>query len=294
MDSEKIIEVRNLHFRYPSKRGLSGDTDGYKEALRGVSFSVSEGEKISIIGPNGAGKSTLMLNVAGLLEGKHRKGEIFIAGRKLNGKNIYDIREKIGFVFQDPNDQLFSVKVFDDVAFGLINYLAKKKDGRARDRKYLEGIVRDSLKKVNLGKIEDKISHFLSFGEKKLVSLATVLSYDPQILVLDEPTGNLDPRNRSNFIRLIGSMKKTVLIATHDLDMAYDFSGRCIVLNKGKIVSDGDPKKILSDRDFLMDNGLDLPLMLKGTGIFCKVIKPEKIKSGDKINSISYKEIWTR
>ncbi len=265
MYNGKIIEIKNLHYKYPVNRRLSGDTDGYKEALRGVSFSVSEGERISIIGPNGAGKSTLMLNVAGLLERKHRKGEIFIAGRRLNGKNIYDIREKIGFVFQDPNDQLFSIKVFDDVAFGLINYLVKKKDRRARDRKYLEAIVRDCLKKVNLGKIEDEISHFLSYGEKKLVSLATVLSYDPQILILDEPTGNLDPRNRSNFIKLIGNMKKTILIATHDLDMAYDFSGRCIVLNKGKIISDGNPKKILSDRDFLTDNGLDLPLILKGT-----------------------------
>ncbi len=265
MDSKKIIEIKELHYRYPVSRRLGGDVISYKEALRRISFSVSEGEKISVIGPNGAGKSTLMLNVAGLLEEKYRKGEIFIAGKKLDGKNIYDIREKIGFVFQDPNDQLFSVKVFDDVAFGLINYLAKKKDRRAGDRKYLEGIVRDSLKKVNLGKIENEISHFLSFGEKKLVSLATVLSYSPEILILDEPTGNLDPRNRSNFIKLIGNMKKTVLIATHDLDMAYDFSDRCIVLNQGKIVSDGDPKKILYDRDFLTDNGLDLPLMLRRT-----------------------------
>ncbi len=263
MENKKIIEVKGLHYRYPVSRRLGGEVSSYKEALRGVSFSASKGEKISIIGPNGAGKSTLMLNVAGLMEEKYRKGEIFIAGRKLNGKNIYDIREKIGFVFQDPNDQLFSVKVFDDVAFGLVNYLSKKKDRRAGDRKYLEKIVRDSLKKVNIAKAEDEISHFLSFGEKKLVSLATVLSYDPEILILDEPTGNLDPKNRSDFIKLIGDMEKTMLIATHDLDMAYDFSDRCIVLNRGKIVSDGNPKKILNDRDFLTGVGLDLPLMLR-------------------------------
>jgi cobalt/nickel transport system ATP-binding protein len=263
MGNGKIIDVKNLNYRYPVGSRLGGGAGSCKEALRGVDFSVRRGEKISIIGPNGAGKSTLMLNLAGLLEGKFRKGRVFVNGKELDEKNIYKIREEIGFVFQDPNDQLFSVKVFDDVAFGLINYLVKKKDRRAKDREYLELVVRDSLRKVNLGNIEDEISHFLSYGEKKLVSLATVLSYDPQILILDEPTGNLDPRNRSNFIKLIGNMKKTIIIATHDLDMAYEFSGRCIVLNKGKIVYDGNPKKVLSDRDFLIENGLDLPLMLK-------------------------------
>jgi cobalt/nickel transport system ATP-binding protein len=265
MKKDKIIEVKNLYYKYPAKRRLGADSGSYKKVLTGVSFSVREGEKVSIVGPNGAGKSTLMLNIAGLLEDKYRNGEILISGKELNSKNIYEIREKIGFVFQDPNDQLFSIKVFDDVAFGLINYLAKKEDKHAGDRKYLKRVVKESLKKVNLKIAEDEISHFLSYGEKKLVSLATVLSYDPEILILDEPTGNLDPRNRSNFIKLIDKMKKTVIIATHDLDMAYDLSGRCIVLNKGKIVYAGDPKEILSDRDFLMENGLDLPLMLKGT-----------------------------
>ncbi len=264
MERDRIIEIKNLYYRYPAKGRLGVESSSYKEVLMGISFSVREGEKVSIVGPNGAGKSTLMLNIAGLLEDKHRSGEIFVSGKELNNKNIYDIREKIGFVFQDPNDQLFSVKVFDDVAFGLINYLAKKKDKRARDGKYLKKVVKDSLKKVNLRITEDEISHFLSYGEKKLLTLATVLSYNPEILILDEPTGNLDPRNRSNFIKLISGMKKTILIATHDLDMAYDFSDRCIVLNRGRIVSNGDPKEILNDLDFLISNGLDLPLMLKG------------------------------
>lgn len=263
MNDKKIIEVKDLYYRYPVSKRLGGGNVGYKEALKGVSISVDKGEKVSVIGPNGAGKSTLMLNIAGLLDEKYRQGEVFIAGKKLNEKNIYDIREKIGFVFQDPNDQLFSIKVFDDVAFGLINYLNKKKDRRAKDREYLEKIVKDSLKKVNLKNIGDEISHFLSFGEKKLVSLATVLSYNPEILILDEPSGNLDPRNRANFIELIKNMDKTIIIATHDLDMAYEFSDRCIILNQGEMVFDGDSKKILKDENFLKNNNLDLPLCLK-------------------------------
>lgn len=267
MNDQKIIEVKNLYYKYLTSRRLSGDFSSYKEVLKGISFSVRRGEKLSIIGPNGVGKSTLMLNVAGLIDEKYRTGEIFIAGKELNEKNTYDIRERIGFVFQDPNDQLISTKVFDDVAFGLINYLNKKKDKRAKDRKYLEEIVRESLKKVNLKDVEDEIPHFLSFGEKKLVALATVLSYDPEILILDEPSSNLDPRNRDNFIEMIKEMDKTIIIATHDLDMAYEFSDRCIVLNSGVVVFDGDSKKILNDRNFLRGNGLDLPLCLRKAGI---------------------------
>lgn len=263
MNNQKIIEVKNLCYKYLNSRRLDGGFSSYKEVLKGINFSVGIGEKLSIIGPNGAGKSTLMLNIAGLMDGKYRTGEIFIYGKRLNEKNIYDIREKIGFVFQDPNDQLFSTKVFEDVSFGLINYLNKKKDRRAKNRHYVEEIVKDSLRKVNLGNMEEEIPHFLSFGEKKLVTLATVLSYDPEILVLDEPSSNLDPRNRTNFIKLIQEMDKTIIIATHDLDLAYEFSDRCIILNQGEVVFDGDSKKILNDRDFLMNNGLDLPLCLR-------------------------------
>jgi len=263
MNNQKIIEVKNLYYKYLTSRRLDGGFSSYREVLKGINFSVGRGEKLSIIGPNGAGKSTLMLNIAGLIDGKYRNGEIFIYGKRLNEKNIYDIREKIGFVFQDPNDQLFSTKVFDDVSFGLINYLNKKKDRRAKNRQYVEEIVRISLRKVNLGNIEEEIPHFLSFGEKKLVTLATVLSYDPEILVLDEPSSNLDPRNRTNFIKLIQEMDKTIIIATHDLDLAYEFSDRCIILNDGKIVFDGNSKEIFKDESFLIKNNLDLPLILR-------------------------------
>jgi len=266
-----IIEVKNLKYRYPLFRRINNKNETlreFKEVLEDINFIVSKGEKISIIGPNGAGKSTLLLNLAGLMEQRNRNGEILIAGKILNEKNIYDIRENIGFVFQDPNDQLFSTSVFDDVAFGLINYLNKKKDPKAKDRKFIETMVTDSLKSVNLFGIENNMPHFLSFGEKKLVSLATVLSYDPEILILDEPSSNLDPKNRDNFIGLIKRLNKTFILATHDLDLAYDFSDRCIILNNGKITFDGNAREVLKDKDFLNSNNLELPLMFrKNNGI---------------------------
>ncbi|OFW52458.1 MAG: hypothetical protein A2163_10665, partial [Actinobacteria bacterium RBG_13_35_12] len=237
----------------------------YKEALQGINFIVAKGEKISIIGPNGAGKSTLLMNLAGLMEEKNRSGEIFISGKILNDKNLYDLRENLGFVFQDPNDQLFSMTVFDDVAFGLVNLLNKKKDPSAKDKEFIKKVVNQSLASVNLFGTGNDMPHFLSFGQKKLAALATVLSYSPEILLLDEPSGNLDPKNRGDFIKLIKGLEKTMIIATHDMDLAYEFSDRTIILNKGKIVFNGNTQKILKDKDFLEVNNLSLPLMFKNS-----------------------------
>lgn len=264
VNNDIIIEVRNLSYAYKTSKRINDKTDAaveFKEALKDINFTVAKGEKVSIIGPNGAGKSTLLLNLAGLIEHNNRNGEIFILGKILNDKNLYDLRENIGFVFQDPNDQLFSVSVFDDVAFGLINFLNKKKDPRGQNKEFIRNKVVESLSMVNLSGIENDMPHFLSFGEKKLVALATVLSYNPEILFLDEPSSNLDPKNRKDFIKLIKGLEKTIIIATHDLDLAYEFSNRTIVLNKGKIVFDGSSKSVLQDKDFLKSNNLDLPLM---------------------------------
>jgi len=263
-----IIEVKNLSYKYRSNKRINDKIESvkmYKDALTGVSFTVVKGEKISIIGPNGAGKSTLLLNLAGLAEQNNRSGEIHISGKILNDKNMYDLRENIGFVFQDPNDQLFSTTVFDDVSFGLVNFLNKKKDKKAHDKKFIESVVIKSLKSVNLFGIENEMPHFLSFGEKKLVTLATVLSYSPEILFLDEPSSNLDPKNRRDFIKLIKGLDKTIIAATHDLDLAYEFSDRTIILNKGKIIFDGSTKDILKDKDFLEANSLSLPIMFHNT-----------------------------
>ncbi|MBC7333586.1 MAG: ABC transporter ATP-binding protein [Actinobacteria bacterium] len=268
MEREVAIKVKDLTYSYKVSRSI-GETSSYiKVALNRVSLEILEGEKVSIVGPNGAGKSTLLLSVAGLLDGlidgDCGSGEIFVFGKKLEKKTIYDIRENIGFVFQDPNDQLFSTSVFDEVSFGLVNYLNKKKDARARDKGYIEKVVRETLKIVKLENIKmEEIPHFLSFGEKKLLALATVLSYNPRILLLDEPSSNLDPYNRKNFIELIKGMDKTIIIATHDLDLAYQLSDRCMILNDGKLIFDGDAREVLSDRAFLERNRLDLPLVLQ-------------------------------
>jgi len=266
MTKNKIpaLKINSLYYKYLSTNRLDQGNAKFKQVLEDISFEIREGEKVSIIGPNGAGKSTLLLNIAGLADDKNRQGNIYIFGKALNKANIYDIRENIGFVFQDPNDQLFSTSVFDDVAFGLINFLSKKDPDKAKDRSYIEQIVKLSLGKVNIEGLEDTIPHFLSFGEKKLVALATVLSYGPNLLILDEPTSNLDPSNRNNFIRLIKSMDKTIVVATHDLDLAYEFSERCVIINKGRLVFDGNTKNVLTNERFLQQNNLDLPLRLKG------------------------------
>jgi cobalt/nickel transport system ATP-binding protein len=269
MNSDIIIEVKGLNYKYRSSKRINDKNDmskEYKEVLADINFTVAKGEKISIIGPNGAGKSTLLLNLAGLMEQNNRTGEIFISGKILNDKNLYDLRENIGFVFQDPNDQLFSTTVFDDVAFGLINFLNKKKDPKGQNKEFIKNIVTESLSRVNLFEVENDMPHFLSFGEKKLVALATVLSYSPEILFLDEPSSNLDPKNRSDFIKLIKGLEKTIIIATHDLDLAYEFSDRTIILNKGKIIFDGNTRNILKDKYFLEANNLSLPLMFSNTG----------------------------
>jgi cobalt/nickel transport system ATP-binding protein len=265
---QEAVKIQDFSFNYvqAKRQNYSGLT--YKTVLKNINCRIDEGEKVSVIGPNGAGKSTLLLNIAGLMEeyfkgNLNNTGDIYIYGSQLNSKNIYNIREKVGFVFQNPDDQLFSNSVFEDVAFGLVNFLLKKKDARAHDTEYIKKTVSSTLNKVNLFEKENEIPHFLSYGEKKLIALATALVYDPGLLILDEPSSNLDPRNRDNFIELIKSLNKTMIISTHDMDFAYEFSERCIILNRGKIVYDGLTKEILKNRAFLLENGLDLPLQFK-------------------------------
>jgi cobalt/nickel transport system ATP-binding protein len=266
MSEKPIIEINNLKYKYLSSKRLNEKNESqivFKHVLKGISLNIYKGENVSIIGPNGAGKSTLLLNIAGLLESKYREGHINIEGLEINENNIFNIREKIGFVFQDPNDQLFSTTIFDDVAFGLINFLVKKKDPRAKDISFIRERVSECMLKVGLKDVENSVPYFLSFGEKKLAALATVLSYEPEIYILDEPSSNLDPQNRYNFIDLLKNMDKTIIIATHDLDMAYDLSGRAIVLNNGVVAYDGPARKVLENKSFLEANSLRLPLSFK-------------------------------
>jgi cobalt/nickel transport system ATP-binding protein len=230
-----VIEIQNLSFHYP---------DGAR-ALEGVTLAILEGESLAIVGPNGAGKSTLIFHLNGVLRGN---GAVRIMGEMLNGQNLKAIRRQIGIVFQNPDDQLFCPTVFDDVAFGLLNYGVAPQQVHER--------VKTALDMVGMSGYEKKPSAHLSFGEKKRIAIATVLSMEPEIFVFDEPTSNLDPRGKRLIVDLIGSLKKTLIIVTHDLKVVEELCKRTIILNNGRIVADGDTATVLADTNLIRANGL--------------------------------------
>jgi len=240
---KKIIRVRNLDYIYP---------DGTK-ALKGMDLDIFKGESVGLIGPNGAGKSTLLLHLNGILKG--RPGSVEVLGMKVEEKNLIKIRQKVAIVFQQPDDQLFMPTVFDDVAFGPINA------GYSKEK--VKGKVKEALKEVRMEDYEKRCSHHLSFGEKKRISLATVLSMEPEILILDEPTSNLDPRARRHLIELLKNLNLTKIVAGHDLELILDICQRVILLDEGKIVANGGAKKILKDKSLMESHGLEVPLSLK-------------------------------
>lgn len=239
---EKAVEIRELNFTYP---------DG-KPALNNINLDVFNGETIGIIGPNGAGKTTLLLHFNGILKGT---GMIKIFGIEVNSKNLKEIRKKVGLVFQNPDDQLFSQTVFDDVAFGPINMGFDKESVITR--------VKGSLDYVNMSGFEEKHPYHLSVGEKKKISIATILSMEPEIFVLDEPTGELDPRSKRNIINILKNIKSTKIIATHDLELVLEICNRVFLLDNGSIVSFGETKSILSNKELLEPHGLEVPLFIR-------------------------------
>jgi cobalt/nickel transport system ATP-binding protein len=238
---QKIIEIKELNYSYP---------DG-TVALNNINLDLFEGETLGIIGPNGAGKSTFLLHLNGLLRGK---GHVKIADLEVNDKNLKKIRSKVGMVFQDPDSQLFMPTVFEDVAFGPMNM------GLSKDK--VESAVTEALTKVDMLKSIKRLSHHLSFGEKKRISIATVLSMSPEILVLDEPSSNLDPKHRRDLINLLKELDVTQIVATHDMDMVMDICTRIVLIDKGTIVADGKVMDILSDKDLLESHDLELPFSL--------------------------------
>ena len=240
---KEAINIENLKYTYP---------DGTK-ALKGINLRIFEGESIGLIGPNGAGKSTLLLHLNGILRGS---GKVKIMGLEIKNGNLDIIRRKVGLVFQDPEDQLFMPTVFDDVAFGPINMGLKIED--------IKLLTKEALQKVDMLCSADRVSHHLSFGEKKKVSIATVLSMKPEIMALDEPTSNLDPKARCDFIQLLKSIDRTKIIASHDLDMILETCNRIIVLDKGIIVTTGITKGILSNASLLERHNLLPPFCLRG------------------------------
>jgi cobalt/nickel transport system ATP-binding protein len=232
------LQVRDLHFSYH---------DGMA-ALRGLSFQICEGDKVALVGPNGAGKSTLMLHLNGIL---HGQGEVNVGGKRLTRENLPAIRSMVGLVFQNPDDQLFSPTVFEDVAFGPLHMGLPMKEVEAR--------VNSALEAVKMTGFRDRLSHHLSVGEKKRIAIATVLSMDPQILVLDEPSAGLDPRARRTLINLLRELPITMLVSTHDMRLVQELFPRTIVMDEGMVVADGRTKDILEDEVLLTAHGLEKP-----------------------------------
>jgi cobalt/nickel transport system ATP-binding protein len=236
------IEVKDLTFAYEKDRRI----------LDGVTFTAGEKDAIGIIGANGAGKSTLLRILVGLL--LTFEGSVRVEDIPLEKMTLPRIREKIGYVFQDADSQLFSTSVYEDIAFGPRNYGLPEEEVDRR--------VRLALKRVRLEGFEKKPIHKLSGGEKKLASIATILSMTPDILLMDEPSAALDPRNRRNLIRILNEFDHLKILTSHDLDFIWDTCSRVILLAEGKILFDGEPDAVLRDRETLEACGLELPLSL--------------------------------
>ncbi len=245
--SHHIVEVKNLQYTYP---------DG-TDALKGISFRITHGESVAIVGANGAGKSTLLLHLNGYL--MPSKGELDIGDFPVTKKTLQSVRRSVGMVFQDPDDQLFMPTVFDDVAFGPLNlgYPPGK----------VKGHVMEALGTVGVSHLKDRPPYKLSAGEKRSVAIASVLSMSPDILVMDEPTSNLDPKARRRLIDLLKTFTHTKIIATHDLDMVLDLCERTLIIHEGHLTSDGPTREILQDGEQLSQYGLDKPLRLQGCPI---------------------------
>lgn len=236
---EVILQIRDLSFSYPSGQ----------HALDGVSFELNPGEKVALVGHNGSGKSTLMLNIIGILKGE---GQIRVGELDLSEENLPVIRSCVGLVFQNPDDQLFSPTVFEDVAFGPLHMGISEEETKQR--------VENALAAVGMEKFDKRLSYHLSTGEKKRVAIATVLSMDPKLIILDEPSAGLDPRARRSLIELLQDLPQSLLVATHDLLMVRELLPRTIILDSGRIVADGLTEDILSDDDLLHKHGLEMPI----------------------------------
>jgi len=232
------IEIEHLSFSYP---------DGHP-ALQDINLKIAPCEKVALVGPNGAGKSTLLLHLNGILKGN---GQVTVCGLSMEQKNLGKIRAEVGLVFQNPDDQLFSPTVFDDVAFGPLYQGLDPEDVSSR--------VKKALIAVNMQEFGQRVSHHLSTGEKKRIAIATVLSVEPEVLVLDEPTAGLDPRARRSFINLLRDLPLTMLVSTHDMLLVKELFDRTVIMDEGRIVADGDTLDLMADEALLKAHGLEKP-----------------------------------
>jgi cobalt transport protein ATP-binding subunit len=233
-----MIRVRGLSFTYPDGR----------QALHDINLAIDAGKKVAVVGPNGAGKSTLFLHLNGILGGE---GEVHVAGLEVGAKTMRAVRAKVGLVFQDPDDQLFSPTVYEDVAFGPLHM------GRPADE--VRERVKRALAEVGMSEHEGHMPHHLSLGERKRVAIATVLAMSPEILVLDEPSAGLDPRARRNLIRLLQDLPQTMLVATHDMRLVWDLCPHTVILDGGRLVAQGETVAMLRDAALMERHGLEVP-----------------------------------
>lgn len=259
---EYILETKNLEYLYP---------DG-THALKGVDIKIEKGKKIIFVGVNGSGKSTLFLNFNGVL--KASKGEILYNGKKLkyDKKSLMKIREKIGLVFQNPETMLFSSNVYQEVSFGVINLGIEENEVKQR--------VEESLKDVNMENYREKSIHFLSYGQKKRVSIADIIAMKPELIIFDEPTANLDPQHSKEVIEIFDKLSNlgiTIIVSTHNIDFAYSWADDVIVMNNGKVREVGKPEEVFSNRALMRECYLEIPYILESY----EELKRKKIISED-------------
>ncbi len=245
--SVPTLDVRGLAYAYP---------DGH-QALHGVDLHVHEGERVALLGPNGAGKTTLVLHLNGILTAG--AGSVAVSGLPVVKDNLQEVRRRVGIVFQDPDDQLFLGTVRQDVAFGPANLGLR---GEPLQRR-----VMDALDRVGMADFADRPPHHLSFGQRRRVAVATVLAMEPEILVLDEPSSNLDPASRRELADILRSLDVTVLMVTHDLPYALELCPRAVVLADGVVVADGRTYDVLTDDVLMKENRLELPFGFDPTTI---------------------------
>ncbi|AFL99943.1 ABC-type cobalt transport system, ATPase component [Desulfitobacterium dehalogenans ATCC 51507] len=240
--SDHELEVKNLHFSYP---------DGH-EAIKDISFTIYQGESVGIIGANGSGKSTLLSLIMGVLFPD--KGEVKVGDITVTKKTLSTIRQRVGMVFQDPDDQLFMTTVFDDVAFGPRNYHLDEEEVKIR--------VEEALAMVGIPHLIERAPFKLSGGEKRAAAIASVLSMKPDTLIMDEPTTGLDPKSRRRLINILNGFNQTRIITSHDLDMVLETCERILIIKDGEVAASGTTSEILKNGELLEQCGLEIPLSL--------------------------------
>lgn len=264
---EYILETKNLSFQYP---------DGTK-ALNNINLRLQKGKKISFLGVNGSGKSTLFLNFNGVL--KPTSGELIFKGKevKYRHKDLMELRKNIGIVFQEPDSQLFSANVYQEVSFGAMNLKLDKEEVVKR--------VDDALRDTGMTRFKDKAVHFLSYGQKKRVSIADILVMNPEVIVFDEPTSSLDPKHSKQIVEIFNNLNEkniTVILSTHDVELAYSWSDYIIVMKDGEVASEGTPYEIFSNEELIKECYLEKPLVLevfeklKSNGLIKENVLPPK------------------